>query len=81
MLAPEQAQRLTDLRRRMAENIAKDLPPQHGIGEAELSEALSFLRANRTASGSSGGQTKKKKAGAKPKVEINTKDFTEMDLD
>lgn len=50
MLTPEQASKITDLRARMLENIRMGKPSHEGITEDEYREALSFTRANRTAS-------------------------------
>jgi hypothetical protein len=80
MLSPEQNQKLLDLRQRMLANVQAGLPPQHDIGEDEIREGLSFVRQNRAIPASS-RTPPKKKAGAKPKVEIDTSAFTSLDLD
>lgn len=83
MITPEQAQKITDLRSIMLRNIAADKPAHDGIGEDQLREAISFIRSNRNLVGKSldkEGKPKKAKA-AKPSVVVDTKAFTDINLD
>lgn len=82
-LSPEQSQQLTDLRRKMLSNVAAGKPSFEGINETELGEALSFLRSNRTAAATANAKKAKvaKAKTAKPTVVVDTKAFTDIDLD
>jgi hypothetical protein len=85
-LSPENAQQLTNLQERMLANIAAGKASFDGLTEDQIREGLSFLRQNRAASASLGGKTKAKNASGKAKkpkvqVQIDTKAFTDLDLD
>lgn len=85
-VTPEQAQKLTDLRTKILENVQKGLSPNEGLTKEDIREALSYLRQNRSAAQAAGAaKAKGKKAkAAKPTVVVSEdafKNFTDMDLD
>lgn len=80
MITPEAAQKLTDLRSRMLENIKTGKPSHEGITEEDIKIGLSSIRSNRSAAAMSGGKAASKKK-AKAAVAIDTKAFTDLDLD
>jgi len=68
-ITPEEAQKITDLRARMLDNVQKGLDSTNGISQEELSQALAFVRSNRSAASvakaaSATGGRKKKSADA-----------------
>lgn len=80
MLTPEQAQRITDLRTRMYQNVASGLPAQHGISADEIREGLSFLRQNRAGAVAKSTAAKKKaKAASAPGAPVNLDAFGDLD--
>jgi hypothetical protein len=86
-LSPEQSQQLTDLRRKMLSNVAAGKSSFDGINETELGDALSFLRSNRVSAATANAKkakvakaTKATKA-TKVAVQVDTKAFTDIDLD
>lgn len=75
-LGIEQAQRLSDMRVRMLNNIKANLPPHHGFTKEEIKESLEMIRAGRGASAAAA--TKAKKGGGKKKkapVQVDTSTF------
>jgi hypothetical protein len=81
-ILPEEAQKLTDLRCKMLANIRAGKPKHEGLAAEEIKEALGFLRRNRTAAMANAEKKTKKAAGkVKSTVEVDTKAFTELDLD
>lgn len=75
-LGIEQAQRLSDMRVRMLNNIKANLPPHHGFTKEEIKESLEMIRAGRGAAAAAakakkGGGGKKKKAP----VQVDTSTF------
>lgn len=76
-LGIEQAQRLSDMRVRMLNNIKANLPPHHGFTKEEIKESLEMIRAGRGASAAAAA-TKAKKGGGKKKkapVQVDTSTF------
>lgn len=75
-LGIEQAQRLSDMRVRMLNNIKANLPPHHGFTKEEIKESLEMIRAGRGAAAAAA--TKAKKGGGKKKkapVQVDTSTF------
>lgn len=66
-ISPEDAQRLTDLRERMYNNVQKGLPSHAGMTEEDISTGLSLLRSTRSAAAAAGA-TKAKATKAKGKA-------------
>ena len=74
-LGIEQAQRLSDMRVRMLNNIKANLPPHHGFTKEEIKESLEMIRAGR---GAAAAAAKAKKGGGKKKkapVQVDTSTF------
>jgi len=66
----------------MLGNVKEGKPSHEGITKEEISEALSYVRQNRTAAASEGGKAKAKTAKAKKApVPFDAKGFTDIDLD
>lgn len=68
-LGIEQAQRLSDMRVRMLNNIKANKPPQDGFTKEEIKESLEMIRAGRGASAAA-AETKAKKGGGKKKAAV-----------
>jgi hypothetical protein len=85
-LTPEQAQKLTDLQRRMLENTRNNRPAAHGISQEELTEGLAFTRMHKASAKAAGDAksaakgTKKKKAPAEASAAMS-KLLGGLDLD
>lgn len=76
-LGIEQAQRLSDMRVRMLNNIKANLPPHHGFTKEEIKESLEMIRAGRGAAAAAATKAKKGGGGKKKKapVQVDTSTF------
>lgn len=77
------AQRLSEMRSRMLQNIKQGKKPEEGFTSEELSEGLAMIRQNKSAAASSAAaKAKKPKKEKAAKVPLDTKAFFgDLDLD
>jgi hypothetical protein len=86
-ITPEEAQKLSNLSRRMLQNIAEDKPSHEGLTKEEIKEALDFVRSGRAASIAAGekkaGKAKKpsKAKASSADLEKSLSAFSGMSLD
>jgi hypothetical protein len=63
-ITPEEAQKLSNLQRRMLANIAADKPSHDGLTKEEIKEALDFVRSGRASAVAAGEKATAKKTRA-----------------
>ena len=82
-ISPEQAQYLTHLQQKILTNIQEGKPSSEGITKEDIAQGLDFLRSNRQVTLEGEGAKPRKAGGkaSKPLVQIDTKTFTDVDLD
>ncbi len=81
MTTPEEAQRVTDLRVRMLENVRNGRPAHEGISLEELQQGLAHISAPRVSAAAAGAKAKAKKAATpKPLNSANLSDKTKAML-